>query len=112
MIDAKRGTVAVIAYLVGLLTGILLMLAGWRRRERRLLTLTQATSWSAALTRLRQLLSDQPEQPIQLPDLGNSRDTLEQILQAAPVGYLQVDEENQLNWCNNEAARLLRISQP
>ncbi|XGB41122.1 MAG: HAMP domain-containing histidine kinase [Nodosilinea sp. LVE1205-7] len=103
---------AVIAYLVGLLTGILLMLAGWRRRERRLLTLTQATSWSAALTRLRQLLSDQPEQPIQLPDLGNSRDTLEQILQAAPVGYLQVDEENQLNWCNNEAARLLRISQP
>ncbi|MFZ4639240.1 MAG: ATP-binding protein [Nodosilinea sp.] len=103
---------AVIGYLVGLITGVLLMLWSWRRRERRLLALAKVNSWQAALDRLRQLLADHPEQQIQLHDLGSSRDTLEKILQAAPVGYLQVDEENQLIWCNNEAKRLLRMNQP
>lgn len=112
MINAERGTVAVIAYLMGLLTGVLLMAWHWRRQKRRLLVLTQTHSWQAALGRLHQLLTDQPQQQLQLDDLGHSRDTLEQILQAAPVGYLQVDDENQLIWCNHEASRLLRINQP
>jgi two-component system phosphate regulon sensor histidine kinase PhoR len=34
----------------------------------------------------------------------------QQILQAAPVGYLQVDDENRLIWCNGQARSLLGIS--
>lgn len=33
------------------------------------------------------------------------------ILEAAPVGYLQVDEENQLLWCNGKASQLLGLQQ-
>lgn len=35
----------------------------------------------------------------------------EKVLRCAPLGYLQVDEENQLIWCNQEAQRLLGIEQ-
>jgi two-component system phosphate regulon sensor histidine kinase PhoR len=31
------------------------------------------------------------------------------LLQVAPLGYLQVDEENQLVWCNEQARQLLQI---
>jgi len=31
------------------------------------------------------------------------------LLQIAPLGYLQVDEENQLVWCNEQARQLLQI---
>jgi two-component system phosphate regulon sensor histidine kinase PhoR len=31
------------------------------------------------------------------------------LLEKAPVGYLQVDEENQLLWCNQQARELLKI---
>lgn len=34
----------------------------------------------------------------------------QQILQAAPIGYLQVDDENRLIWCNGQARELLGIS--
>jgi two-component system phosphate regulon sensor histidine kinase PhoR len=36
---------------------------------------------------------------------------LEHILQQAPIGYLQVDDENRLIWCNEEANRLLKMNQ-
>ncbi len=35
--------------------------------------------------------------------------TWETLLEAAPVGYLQVDEENQLLWCNHKAKQLLGL---
>lgn len=35
--------------------------------------------------------------------------TWQQILQVAPVGFLRVDAENQLLWCNQQAQKLLRI---
>lgn len=97
---------------MGLVTGAALFLWWQRQREKRILGLVKAHSWSSALTRLQELLADQPEQQQQLQSLGNRRDTLEYILQAAPVGYLQVDDENRLIWCNNEANRLLRMNQP
>ena len=31
------------------------------------------------------------------------------LLDQAPIGYLRLDEENQLLWCNQEARRLLKI---
>jgi two-component system, OmpR family, phosphate regulon sensor histidine kinase PhoR len=107
--------VAVFWYLIGLLTGGLLL--AWQRqrawrREQRLLSMLQVNTWKSALDHIRQLVEDHPEQQQQLRYLGNSRDTLEQVLQASPIGYLQVDEENQLIWCNDEANRLLRMNQP
>jgi two-component system, OmpR family, phosphate regulon sensor histidine kinase PhoR len=35
--------------------------------------------------------------------------TWQNLLEQAPIGYLQVDEENQLLWCNQQARQLLKI---
>ncbi|MBP5972032.1 histidine kinase [Brasilonema sp. CT11] len=35
--------------------------------------------------------------------------TYEDLLEFAPVGYLQVDEENQLLWCNEQARKMLYL---
>jgi two-component system phosphate regulon sensor histidine kinase PhoR len=35
--------------------------------------------------------------------------TYHDLLEFAPVGYLQVDEENQLLWCNEEARKMLYL---
>jgi two-component system phosphate regulon sensor histidine kinase PhoR len=99
---------------MGLLTGGIVLAWQWQRqqqRQQRVLSVLQANSWNMAMQRLERLVAAHPEQQQQLYYLGTSRDTLERILQAAPIGYLQVDEENQLVWCNDEANRLLRMNQ-
>jgi two-component system phosphate regulon sensor histidine kinase PhoR len=108
-------TVAVFWYFLGLMTGVLLLGWSWLRqrdRQRRILSLLRTPSWPVALGRIEQLVAAHPEQQEKIDLLGTSRDTLESVLRVAPVGYLQVDEENQLIWCNEEATRLLHISQP
>ncbi|WOD37956.1 HAMP domain-containing sensor histidine kinase [Nodosilinea sp. E11] len=102
-------------YLLGLVTGALLLI--WqqrrqRRREQRLVATLKATDWPTALGQVEKLVQTHPQQQRQLRSLGTSRDTLEHILQNAPIGYLQVDEENQLVWCNAQANRLLKMNQP
>jgi two-component system, OmpR family, phosphate regulon sensor histidine kinase PhoR len=42
-------------------------------------------------------------------DLQQSLQTYEKVLDFAPVGYLQVDEENQLLWCNHQAREILYL---
>jgi two-component system phosphate regulon sensor histidine kinase PhoR len=42
-------------------------------------------------------------------DLEHVIETWKQIVNAAPIGYIQVDEENQLIWCNPQACQLLGI---
>ncbi|MFH7030338.1 MAG: sensor histidine kinase [Heteroscytonema crispum UTEX LB 1556] len=42
-------------------------------------------------------------------DLQGLLETYEDLLDAAPVGYLQVDEENQLLWCNQQAREILYL---
>lgn len=37
--------------------------------------------------------------------------TWKQMIQLAPVGFLQVDEDNQLLWCNSQACYLLSVPQ-
>ncbi|HIK44491.1 MAG TPA: PAS domain-containing sensor histidine kinase [Leptolyngbyaceae cyanobacterium M65_K2018_010] len=105
---------AVFWYLVGLLTGALLLMGErrrQRRREQRLFSMLEINSWGTALERLQDLIEAHPQQQQQLHQLSTSRDALAEILQQAPIGYLQVDEENQLVWCNQEANRLLRMNQ-
>jgi two-component system phosphate regulon sensor histidine kinase PhoR len=47
----------------------------------------------------------------QTEQLERRLDVLKQIVHLAPIGYLQVDEENQLIWCNTAASQLLGINQ-
>ncbi|MGB6015050.1 MAG: PAS domain-containing sensor histidine kinase, partial [Nodosilinea sp.] len=105
---------AIFAYLLGLATGVLLLIWQQRRqrsREQRLMKTLKTTDWPTALGQVEQLVKTQPQQQRRLRSLGTSRDTLERILQTAPIGYLQVDEENQLIWCNEQANRLLKMNQ-
>ncbi|MEH1831358.1 MAG: ATP-binding protein [Nostoc sp.] len=45
----------------------------------------------------------------QRQDLQQSLQTYQDVLDFAPVGYLQVDEENQLLWCNQQAQEILYL---
>ncbi|MEH2468357.1 sensor histidine kinase [Nostoc sp.] len=45
----------------------------------------------------------------QQQDLQQSLQTYQDLLDFAPVGYLQVDEENQLLWCNQRAQEILYL---
>lgn len=45
----------------------------------------------------------------QRQDLQQSLQTYQDLLDFAPVGYLQVDEENQLLWCNQQARKILYL---
>jgi two-component system phosphate regulon sensor histidine kinase PhoR len=106
--------VAVLWYLAGLVTGGILLWVEKRqhlRQQQNLLSLLQVNTWSMALNRVNQLVQTQPQQQRQLQSLGTNVGNLEHILQQAPIGYLQVDDENRLIWCNEEANRLLKMNQ-
>lgn len=45
----------------------------------------------------------------QWQNLQQQLQTYEDLLEFAPVGYLQVDEENQLLWCNEQARVMLSL---
>lgn len=42
-------------------------------------------------------------------ELQSQLQTWKTILETAPIGYLQIDEENQLLWCNQKAKQLLGL---
>ena len=105
---------AILWYLAGLLTGCLLLWWQGRRQWRqqnKMKLLLRANTWSEATNRVNQLVQSQPQQQQQLKSLGKNLGNLENILQKAPIGYLQVDDENRLIWCNEEANRLLKMNQ-
>ncbi len=56
------------------------------------------------IARLRREIALQQQQREELQDQVQ---IFEALLQAAPLGYIQVDEENQLLWCNEKARQLL-----
>ncbi|MBK1990582.1 PAS domain-containing sensor histidine kinase [Sphaerospermopsis aphanizomenoides BCCUSP55] len=58
------------------------------------------------LPRLRQEMSMVRQQQ---QDLQLSLQTYQELLDFAPLGYLQVDEENQLLWCNQQAREILHL---
>ncbi|WP_026104031.1 cell wall metabolism sensor histidine kinase WalK [Anabaena sp. PCC 7108] len=58
------------------------------------------------LGRLRQEMSVVKQQQ---QDLQLSLQTYQELLDFAPLGYLQVDEENQLLWCNQQAREMLHL---
>ncbi|MEO0771117.1 MAG: PAS domain-containing sensor histidine kinase, partial [Cyanobacteria bacterium J06649_4] len=58
-----------------------------------------------------QLASAIGDQRIQIEALNTQIKDFRQLLQKSPVGYLQVDEENRLLWCNQRAQEFLDIEQ-
>ncbi|TAF08494.1 MAG: PAS domain-containing protein [Nostocales cyanobacterium] len=58
------------------------------------------------LSRFRQEMSMVKQQQ---QDLQMSLQTYKELLDSAPLGYLQVDEENQLLWCNQQAREILHL---
>jgi two-component system phosphate regulon sensor histidine kinase PhoR len=104
--------VEVLAFLLGLALGLALW--GWQQlrlnreigtflRGSKLNISSSATSFTSQLGLIltrQQYAQRQLEQQIE---------TLRQILHSAPIGYLQVDEENRLLWCNPQVQGLLEI---
>ncbi len=101
-----------VVFFLGLALGI-----GWwlwqrhrlQRQLEHMLGALQTDASSASLpviSRLRQEIASANRQRAALQkELG----TREQLFQVAPVGYLQVDEENRLLGCNEQARQLLQL---
>lgn len=99
-------------FFFGLALGIIICLCQrwWLHRQiHRLLVMLFPEAMSVDLpmfSRLRRaILLSQQHQENQAKQIK----TWQEIVQVAPVGFLQVDGENQLIWCNQQAQKLLRI---
>lgn len=102
----------IVEFLIGLLVGLGICLL-WRIRlnqqlKRLLLTLQIPGTDSALplISRLRRgiTLVNQHRQLLE-----SEIQTWQKILQVAPSGFLMLDEENQLIWCNEQAREMLNI---
>ena len=104
---------AAVEFLIGLTVGLGLCIWQYYRFQRRLKELI--TSFSS---------QDEPQ--ISLPpiylvrrqverldrerrQIAQERDNWQRLIDRAPIGYLLVDEENQLLWCNQQAQILLKL---
>lgn len=103
---------ALVVFLLGLAVGLSLSLIQrlWLNRHYKSLLRTLPDEGLGdslpALVRLRRAIAVANQNQ---NHLEQQLETWQQILQVAPVGYLQVDEENQLLWCNQQARQLLSI---
>ncbi|MFM7364135.1 MAG: ATP-binding protein [Cuspidothrix sp.] len=72
------------------------------------------SSYPPKITNIKLLLRPQLRQEVSLinkqrQDIQKLLSTYQQLLDFAPLGYLQVDEENQLLWCNQQARKILYL---
>lgn len=101
-----------LAFLLGLALGMGFWFFSKRRLQRQLeqmIGILQTDGNSPALSVVSRL---RREIALVNQHQGNLQEELRiqrQLLQVAPVGYLQVDEENQLLWCNQQARYWLQI---
>lgn len=101
-----------LAFLLGLALGIGFWL--WRRQRlqrqlKKMLGALQTDASSTAMSvvsRLRQEIALANQHRAMLEE---KLQTGRRLLEVAPIGYLQVNEENQLLWCNEQARQLLQI---
>ncbi|MDZ4874256.1 MAG: Sensor protein SphS [Chroococcidiopsis cubana SAG 39.79] len=102
-----------LAFLLGLGIGICLWLWQYTQlqaRLRRLLrTVSNDSEMATSLGAIPRLRHEIVSARQQREELQAKLQTWEQLMQVAPVGYLQVDEENQLLWCNQQAQQLLGL---
>jgi two-component system, OmpR family, phosphate regulon sensor histidine kinase PhoR len=109
--------VAVRDFLLGLSIGLILLI--WQRfrlnaRLRQMLQKLQSESGtfttSASFPLASQLSFAITQQRRDQQQLQQELETLRQVLHNAPVGYLQVDDENRLLWCNVQACKILDMT--
>jgi two-component system phosphate regulon sensor histidine kinase PhoR len=101
-----------IAFFVGLTLGIGFWL--WRRNKlyrqlEQILGLLPSSVIGVSLPLVSQLRSGIALANQQSLQLETQLQINQEILQVAPIGYLEVDEENQLIWCNEQARILLEL---
>ncbi|MBW4496362.1 MAG: histidine kinase [Oscillatoria princeps RMCB-10] len=103
---------ALAAFFLGLALGLgfWLMQQLWRSQQlQRLLAMLPEDDVGSSFPQMARLRRGIARVNQQMLQLETQLQTWEQILQVAPAGYLQVDEENQLLWCNEQARQLLSI---
>ena len=106
---------AILDFLLGLSTGLLLLF--WQRqrlnmRLKQILSKLEATAGQSPFPLAAQVSQAIAQQRREQQAIEREVTQLRQILQAAPVGYLQVDDENRLLWCNPQARQILGIPEP
>ncbi|WP_369797137.1 sensor histidine kinase [Kamptonema formosum] len=109
---ARGHQMALAAFFLGLALGLgfCLMQQLWRNQQLlRLLGMLPEDDVGNSLPEIARLRRSIARVNQQLQQLEVQVQTWKQILQVAPTGYLQVDEENQLLWCNEQARQLLSI---
>jgi two-component system, OmpR family, phosphate regulon sensor histidine kinase PhoR len=104
--------VPLIWFSLGLSIGLLL--AVWRHlrlksKLRRLVKELNATQLSVELSSTSQLMLAIADYQTSYHHLEDQVKAWQLIMQQAPVGYLQVDQDNQLLWANTQACQCLRI---
>ncbi len=102
-------------FLLGLVTGLGVL--GWyhtqlTRQLRFLLSSVQPQVSRRSLVSVWQLRQAIATSADAQAALLTDRETWRHLSLAAPIGILQVDEENQLIWCNPQAGQLLSIQPP
>ncbi|MFM2064789.1 MAG: hypothetical protein RLZZ507_4460 [Cyanobacteriota bacterium] len=103
-------------FLLGFLLGLAVGLGFWLWQQvqlngylERVLQPVSSHSSKIALPLLPSLRQEMSLVKQQQQDLQMSLQTYKQLLDSAPLGYLQVDEENQLLWCNQQAREILHL---
>ncbi len=103
---------AIAAFFLGLAVGIGFWLCQqfWMRQQLRQwlggLPIDSFGSYTPIMSRLRRAIAWMKQER---QELEAQLETGRQLLQVAPIGYLQVDEENQLLWCNSQAQEILQM---
>lgn len=100
------------AFCLGLAIGIAFSL--WRQNRlygqlRQLLGLLPTDAAKISLPLVSQLRRGIAQVNQYQQELEAELEFKEKLLEVAPIGYLQVDEENQLVWCNEPARQMLQI---
>ncbi len=101
-------------FMLGLAVGLIPWMIHRRRSDARLKHLLSLLEDRQPLPTLgydAQIASAISEQQAQAKSMVEQLKDFRQVLQFAPVGYLQVDEENRLLWCNQRAQEFLDIEQ-
>lgn len=101
-----------IAFFLGLTIGIGLWLwqyTQFQQKLRHLLRTSQSDSSEVSLPLVPLMRREIALQQQIAQKLQGKLQTYENLLDVAPLGYLQVDEENQLLWCNEQARQLLGL---
>lgn len=101
-----------LAFLQGLAIGLICLLGYHWRFDRKLRSLVRELKPDAlqvALPLTSRLTGAINLHKQHCANLEQALETWKQILHQAPIGYLQVDVEDRLVWCNTQAYRLLQI---